>query len=416
MKMARLCSVVLLLASVAPAHAAEPERIGGFGGPNAVQNQLESDRGQSLLGRGIQLGEDWDAWKAELRSKYGFGLGADYTAVYLNAGDTVPGGRDSTGAGIARIFGSWDLTGRGSANAGSLVWKFEHRHGFANPAPSPLFAITEVGYLGLFNPPFNDTGFRTQNLYWRQRFGDGRYALIAGVIDVTDFLDLYGLISPWLHFTNFAFSTGSETIDLPNDGGLGLGFGAMLTKSVYLLASLQDANGDPNNVWDDFGTFFDDREYFTSVELGWTEWKDNIYVDNYHVTVWHKDEREAAGKPSGWGMNFSFARFVDETWMPFLRGGWSDDGDSLLEKSLSGGVGYRLRNNRDLLGVGLNWGKPNPNQGAGNDAQYAAEVFYRLLVGKRLNLTADLQYISDPAINPTKSNVWVLGLRGRLAF
>jgi porin len=224
------------------------------------------------------------------------------------------------------------------------------------------------------------------------------------------------MVSPWLHFTNFAFSTGSETIDLPNDGGLGVGFGAMLTKQIYLLASLQDANGDPTNTWDGFETLFDDREYFKSLEIGWTEAKDYIYVDNYHVTVWHKDRREAAGKPSGWGINFSFARFVDDTWMPFVRGGWSEDGDSLLEKSLSAGIGYRLRGNKDLLGFGLNWGKPNPNQGAGNDAQYAAEAFYRLLVGKRLNLTADLQYIRDPAINPTTSSIIVLGLRGRLAF
>ena len=87
-----------------------------------------------------------------------------------------------------------------------------------------------------------------------------------------------------------------------------------------------------------------------------------------------------------------------------------------LEKSLSGGIGYRMRGRKDLFGAGLNWGKPNPNQGAGNESQYAAEVFYRLLVGKRLNLTADLQYIKDPAINPVESSLWVLGLRGRLAF
>ena len=48
--------------------------------------------------------------------------------------------------------------------------------------------------------------------------------------------------------------------------------------------------------------------------------------------------------------------------------------------------------------------------------QYAAAVFYRLLVGKRLNLTADLQYIRDPAINPLENTIWVFGLRGRLAF
>ena len=413
-----LLATLCVLVTCGDVHAAEdgPVNSPGFGGPNAVPNQIESDREQTLLGRGIQFGEDWDAWKADLQSKYGFGLGGDYTGVWLNASDTVPGGRDSTGAGIARIFGSWDLTGRESGNTGSFVWKFEHRHGFANPAPGPLWAITELGYLGLMNPPFNDTAFRAQNLYWRQRLAGGRYSLIAGIIDVTDFLDLYGMVSPWLHFTNFAFSTGSAAIDLPNDGGLGVGFGAMLTKQFYLLASLQDANGDPNNVWDSVDTFFDDNEYFTSLELGWTSGKDRIYVDNYHVTVWHKDAREAAGKPSGRGVNFSFARFVDGTWMPFLRGGWSDDGDSLLQKSLSGGIGYRLRNDKDLLGAGLNWGEPNPNQGVGTDAQYAAEVFYRLLIGKRLNLTADLQYVRDPAINPSESSIWVFGARGRWAF
>ncbi|MFW2405632.1 MAG: carbohydrate porin, partial [Gammaproteobacteria bacterium] len=149
---------------------------------------------------------------------------------------------------------------------------------------------------------------------------------------------------------------------------------------------------------------------------GWTSGKDQIYVDNYHVTVWHKDAREAAGKPSGRGVNFSFARFVDGTWMPFLRGGWSDDGDSLLQKSLSGGIGYRVRNDKDLFGAGLNWGEPNSNQGVGTDAQYAAEIFYRLLIGKRLNLTADLQYVRDPAINPSESSIWVFGARGRWAF
>ena len=100
-----------------------------FGGPNAVPNQIESDIFETTLGRGIEFGKNWDAWKADLREKYGFGLGGDYTGVWLNASDTVPGGRDSTGAGIFRIFGSWDLAGGETGNTGSFVWKFEHRHG-----------------------------------------------------------------------------------------------------------------------------------------------------------------------------------------------------------------------------------------------------------------------------------------------
>jgi len=401
---------------VADEQELQSERGTNFGSPNAVPNQIESDIFDTTLGRGIKLGEDWDAWKTGLQKKYGFGLGGDYTGVWLNASDTVPGGRDSTGAGMVRIFGAWDLTGKESDNTGTFVWKFEHRHGYANPAPSPLWAATELGYIGLMNPPWNDNGFRTTNFFWRQRFGEGRYTVLGGFLDVTDFVDIYGMVSPWLHFTNFAFSTGSATMDLPNDSGLGIGFGAMLTDQIYLLGSFQDANGDPENFWDSIETFFDDNEYFKSLELGWTSGQGAIYLDNYHLTVWHKDKREQAGKPSGWGLNFSFARFVDDTWMPFLRGGYSDDGDSLLAKSLSGGIGYRMHNNKDLLGVGLNWGEPNPNQGAGTQSQYAAEVFYRVLIGKRVNLTADLQYIKDPAANPFESSIWVVGARGRFAF
>lgn len=188
-----------------------------------------------------------------------------------------------------------------------------------------------------------------------------------------------------------------------------------------MIASFVDANSDVKAFWDSAETFFSDNEYFKSVELGWTSGQNRIYLDNYHLTLWHKDEREnfdgqGNNKPSGWGANLSFARFVDDHWMPFLRAGYSEDGDSLLSKSLSTGIGYRLRENRDLLGFGLNWGEPNENQGAGDDHQYSSELFYCLMLGKRFNLTGDLQYIRDPAIDPDRDSIWVLGFRGRLAF
>ena len=64
----------------------------------------------------------------------------------------------------------------------------------------------------------------------------------------------------------------------------------------------------------------------------------------------------------------------------------------------------------------MNWGEPNENQGAGDDHQYSSELFYRLMLGKRFNLTADLQYLKNPVANPDDDSIWVLGARGRLAF
>jgi porin len=50
------------------------------------------------------------------------------------------------------------------------------------------------------------------------------------------------------------------------------------------------------------------------------------------------------------------------------------------------------------------------------DDQLALEVFYRASVGRRAALTIDLQYINDPAINPSESSIWMFNLRGRVAF
>ncbi|MDH3848995.1 MAG: carbohydrate porin, partial [Gammaproteobacteria bacterium] len=103
--------------------------------------------------------------------------------------------------------------------------------------------------------------------------------------------------------------------------------------------------------------------------------------------------------------------------MPFLRGGFTEDAGSLLEASVSGGVGYQTEAFDGLLGAAVNWGRPNEDTfGPDLDDQLALEVFYRASVGRRAALTIDLQYINDPAINPSESSIWMFNLRGRVAF
>ncbi len=60
-----------------------------------------------------------------------------------------------------------------------------------------------------------------------------------------------------------------------------------------------------------------------------------------HLTLWHSDEKTAIGDPSCWGVNFSATKYIDDTWLPFVRGGYTEDGGSLLQKPLSLGVGYQ---------------------------------------------------------------------------
>jgi porin len=220
---------------------------------------------------------------------------------------------------------------------------------------------------------------------------------------------------------NFVFSTGAATISLPNEAALGAAAGAWLNDKTYVIGSLVDANSDPTEPLEGFDTFFDKNEYFSHIEIGWTTSRERAYLDNIHLTLWHADELKSTAVPSGWGAVFSFARFIGDRFLPFLRAGYADDGGSLLQKSVSAGLGYQPSPSKNapgnLLGFGANWGQPNKAVfGPGLDDQYAFELFYRLQVTRELAITPDVQLLINPALNPTENSIFVFGLRGRLAL
>ncbi len=384
-------------------------------GPDQVDSQLETDAdpGEPLITFGFL--DPYFGFKKRLKESSGFGFGLDYSAVYLTASSSLEGEEDKGSSGMFRLFGSWELVGRESGNTGAFVYKLEHRHRYTEVSPKSL--SFGLGYVGLFEPPFSDQGFRVTNLYWRQALGKGRLILLAGFLDATDFVDVYALASPWLHFMNFMFSTGSAAMALPNDALLGLAAGAWLSDHVYAIASLGDNASDPTKPFTGFDRFFSVNEYFKSVEVGWTTAQDRAYFDNIHLTFWHSDEKSETGDPSGWGLNASATWFLADKWMPFLRGGYAKDGGSLLQGSISTGVGYQWIPGRDLLGFGFNWGQPNETTwGERLRDQYTFELFWRWQLAKQLAVTPDLQLLINPATNPDQGSIWMFGLRGRLAL
>jgi porin len=391
-----------------------------FGGPDAIENQIESDRAVKDVLFETELFKPYLEWKESLREKEGLSLGTDYTSVFLTANDTLPDRSDDASSGMFRFFGTWELLGRGTDDTGTLSFKFDHRHSFSDTAPS-AFAIDSLGYVDAMASTFNDEGWRLTNVHWRQSWDKGNVVLLAGMLSVPDFLDVYGLGSPWLHFQSLAFTTGGGTISLPGDASLGVIVGGWMSENLYVLGGFEDANSQPTDPTEGFDTFFNDNEYFKHIEIGWTTAKDRAYVDNIHLTLWQVDEREDANVEDGWGANLSFTHYFREKWMPFIRAGYADDGASLLERTLSAGVGYQPNPigaaAGSLLGFGANWGKPNKTVlGEGLNDQYGFELFYRLQVTREIAITPDIQFLKDPALNPAEDNIWVFGLRARLAL
>ena len=386
-----------------------------FGGPNSVPGQLADDARLTESLTGQELPQGYFDWKDRLREERGLSFSVDYTAGILGATNTL--GEDDTFAGGAvRFFGFWDLIGRESGNTGTFVWKIEHRHRYTDIPPSGT--ASQIGYVGVILPILSNIGTRLTNLYWKQNLNQGRVEIVAGMLDTTDWVDLYALAAPWTGFFNFAFATGGASIPVPDDSALGLYVNAMITDHLYVIGGFADSNADSTDPFNGFDTFFKDREYFKTLEFGWVTSTDRFYFDNTHITYWHADERKEADVAGGWGLNFSFEHaYSDDRWMPFVRAGYASDGGSLLQKTLSAGLGYHFKDDISLLGLGFNWGQPNEGTfGPGLDDQRSVELFSRLQVMRNFQLTPDLQYIRNPARNPEADDSWVFGLRTRVVF
>jgi porin len=404
-----------LLAAVAAGSAGAESRSGfvdvpQFGGPSSVGAELEeSDRVKQPLAR-VPFVEEalapWFGFKQRVNEALGLQFGTNYN-VLAQWATRSPGERGAAGH-VAEFFGNWTLLGRDSDHRGSLVVKGEHRTRLGTDV-APQSLGFEVGSILLTGTKFSDFGWGLTNLYWRQELLDGKLAFVAGTVDATDYLDVYGLINPLTAFQNFAFST-NPTIAIP-DQGLGAAAGAFLGDHVYAVAGIADANGSPTRLG--FDTFFDDREYFTHLELGWTSSFEQRYLDNVHLTAWHVDARRDAGVPSSWGLTFSAATFLDERWMPFLRAGWSDGDAPLLNATVAAGLGYYMAGRRDLMGFGFSWGRP---AAGGLRDQYTLELFYRLQLTQHIAVTPDVQLIADPALSPEDDWIAVFGLRLRLSL
>lgn len=379
-----------------------------FGGPSSVGAELMARDGLTdpeyrfdFIRRSFQ---PWFQFKKHLKDCHCFDFALDYITVFQTASNSAE--LNSAGGGVFRLYGTWTVFNVCSENTGSIVFKVEHRHRIGSKIP-PQDLGFEVGSLAITASGFSDIGAALTNLYWQQKFLNGNAAFIAGQVDVTDYLNVYGLVNPWTAFSNAAFHS-SISIAAPNQG-IGIAGAAYLTKHFYLLAGFADANGDAHNP--DLN-LFKDFETFKHVELGWTTSPDRVYYDNIHVTIWQVDNRECVGALSDGGIAFSASWFVNNQISPFIRAGFSRGRAALVDRSVTAGIGC-LRHNRDLYAIGLNWGRPGDHS---LNEQFTTEVFYRFQFSANLSVTADVQLVIHPALNPTQPHNLFAGLRARLVL
>jgi porin len=375
-----------------------------IGSPNSVPAQLEDDDrvkrpALRFLEKELQA---WHDWKRKINEQYGLQFGSDYSILYQGANESLTGERNAA-SGVFRILGKWNLVGRGTENTGALVFNVNHRHKIGTDiAPADLGS--NVGYLGATGSLFSDAELVLVDLNWQQVFNSGQTGLIVGRYDPKDYIDVLGYSSPWTGFQNRAIRLNSSMV---GSQSYGVTAGTFIKDHWFVVGTVNDANG----TIDDLEFFEDGSEFFSALEFGWGHSKENLNLNNIHVTYWHVDEREEKGIPESDGIAIGANWLINKEWLPFARIGFSDGLAPQMQKTITVGLGHYFSIRTDVIGLAVNWGDPSDEA---LREQYTTELFYRFQYTQNLAITPSVQWLVDPALNPNEDNIWIFGLRVRL--
>jgi len=415
------CFAVLLVLQMMPQPAlAERDvvRDQRLGGPSSVNGEL--DQAEEIVeafrtdNRKVHL-KSWYDWKKSLKAKYGFNFGINASLLYESASDVLRE-EDSAAGGIYRLQGDWMLVGRGTDNAGGIIFRVENRSQVGSGIP-PASLRAEMG-LAATDPGFaysDNFGTDFAVLAWQQGFGKerSRAAFAVGLLDFSAYLDAFYFQTIGRGFLNRSFIL-SPTVATTGIGAMGGVARGMLTDNWWLGGGFYDANaksGDPsagNFEWD---------ELLKHVEIGFTPSLTRRGTDRVQLTYWHKDELPDKSTTSGRGWLLSWSWLMNDYYVPFARAGYSDGGAGVLAgASLAAGVARRL-NHQDWVTVGIGWNKPSKQTYRhAKDDEKVLEASYLWQLTANTSFLFDIQYIASPALNPGVSSSWVGGLRMRLAL
>ena len=126
---------------------------------------------------------------------------------------------------------------------------------------------------------------------------------------------------------------------------------------------------------------------------------------------------EAGDSLGGSGWAVSAAWQLNDKYFPFVRFGDSDGGGGVAaEQSFSAGIEIS-RPRGEAWTIGAGWAKPSEDTfEPGLDDETVLETSYKFQISRELSLLADGQVIFNPANNPGKSSIWVIGVRAILTL
>ena len=380
-----------------------------FGGPESVSAQLSrADEVRDALYE-WPIFDGYFDWKRQVNEDYNVSFGLQYYFLFQQASDSLPNADDNAFGNIFRFLGKWTTWEKDNGNLGRIEWRFESRSNmFDFQAPGSLGGATGIAALqpGFAYSESFDLDLAVLN--WTQGFANGTAGYAVGRLAFDVYLDAMPFQTFSKGFLNRSFIL-NPTLPTTGIGALGGVVRGMITDNFWAGAQIHDANAVSGEF--DFDTVRE-GEWLTAVEVGWTPSQAQRKTNMVQFTYWNKDERSAAGVSKGSGWAVSAAWKLNDKYFPFIRFGSSDGGAGVAaEESFSAGVEIS-RPRGEIWTIGAGWAKPSEETfGTGLDNETALETSYKFQIASNFSLLADGQFIFNPANNPDKSSIFVIGVR-----
>lgn len=343
----------------------------------------------------------------ELYRKTGLRIGIANTMLFLQP----MGGQSSRygAAGDLDFLSSWTLLGRNTPDTGRLVFSGEYRY---QMGAQPASAVRgQAGALVAPTNAFNDRGWVIRDAYWVQRLFDARLRILFGRADPSDFVGAHWLQNVNNSFINRNFSA-NPSIPFPGHGPT-LGISVRPTEEFYITAGASNAYGDTTRA--EIDTLFNEWDFFTFAEAGYTPDFPTIGAGKYAVGAWRMDARGRDDLPSDYGFTFIVDQNITGSLQGFARYSYSNGALTNLRHSMQTGIGYSglLGRSNDLTGAAFALSVPVQTSWRN---ETVLEMFHRFQLADNNQLTVGLQLIANPGNARENEPAGMVYLRMRSSF
>jgi porin len=342
-----------------------------------------------------------------LDEKTGLRIGAANTMLFMQP---IGGQSSRYGAsGDFDLMASWTLLGRGTEDTGRFVFTGEFRYKMGIQPPSALRG--EMGTLVAPTGAFNDRGWVIRDLFWVQRLFDGKFRILIGRADPSDYVGSHWLQSTKSSFLNRNFSA-NVAIPFPGHGPL-VGISLRPTDQFYL--TLGACNAYSTTIRDELDTLFKEFDIFSFGEVGYTPTFNGLGAGRYAFGMWYMDEQQKFDLPSDYGLTFIADQNLTENLQVFARYSYSDGTLTNIRHAAQIGFGISgvLGRTDDLTGIAFGFAIPRSDS---SRDETALEIFHRIQVARTTQLSVGMQLIANPGNALEDETAGVFYARLRTAF